>query len=50
MIKAMIWRAKTNIFRNKKGALKALQMTLTMMLFAVLFKFLLGSSDVNVEA
>jgi hypothetical protein len=50
VIKAMLWRAKINIFRNKKGALKALQMTLTMMFFAVLFMFLLGSSDVNIEA
>ena len=40
---AMLWRAKTNIYRNKKGTLKALQMTLTMSLLVVAFKFLLKS-------
>ena len=32
----MLWRAKTNISRNKKGVIKGLQMTLIIALLTVL--------------
>lgn len=46
----MLWRAKTNIFRNKKGTLWALWITFSMMLLAVGLKFLLGKYELNIES
>jgi len=50
VLNAMLWRAKVNISRNKKGTLKALQMTLTMSLLVIAFKFLLKPQQLNVQA
>lgn len=50
VLSAMLWRAKTNIFRNKKGTFKALNMTLVMAFLIIIFKFILKSVTVEVNA
>ncbi len=46
----MLWRAKTNISRNKKGVLKSLRMTLIVATFSLLLVLFLGGKTTNVEA
>lgn len=50
VLSAMLWRAKTNIRRNKKGTFKALLLTLYFCLLTVVFKFLLKTYTLNIEA
>ena len=50
VVKALLWRAKTNISRNKKGVLKSLQMTLIVALATVLLVVFQGKKETNVEA
>ena len=48
VLDAMLWRAKTNMARDKKGTFKALQMTFIFMAMVVVFKLIQKPADLNV--
>jgi len=50
VLKAMLWRAKKNILRNKKGTCKSLTFMIILCLLVVAYSFLLKTYEQNIEA